>query len=299
MAYRNIFVANKSKIKLSNNQIIVNNGEEFSFPIEDIRSILIDDCFSTLSGRLISSLADNAVCLIICDEKHMPSAQLLPIGSYCRLNKRLTLQVSQSQPKQKRIWQEIIKVKISNQSKCLEVNQIDNYKSLLNISKTVLSGDTNNREGYAARLYFKSLFGNNFNRDKENIINASLNYGYSILRSYISKTIVAYGLEPSIGIHHKNQLNQFNLADDIIEPFRPIVDNYVFKNYMNWNENLSTGNKAELLLLLNCAVLVDKKRHSVANAVDLIVQSLISVYEDNAKELKLPEFLDVSYFNYD
>ena len=299
MAYRNIFVANKSTLKLKSNQLIINNGEEYSFPIEDIRSILIDDCYSVLSAKLIAKLADDGVCVIVCNYKHSPSAMLLPIGSYCRANKRINLQVSQSQPKLKKIWQEIVVAKIENQAKCLELNQCDNSKKLFDIAKTVLSGDTSNREGYAARLYFKSLFGDDFTRDDENVVNAGLNYGYAIIRSYISKTLVAYGLEPSLGIHHKNQLNAFNLADDIIEPFRPIVDNYIAQNIAEWGEELYTPQKAELLLLLNSAVNVDGKRHSLANAIDLMVQSIIASFENNSVKLKLPKILQTSYFDYD
>lgn len=132
-----------------------------------------------------------------------------------------------------------VQAKICNQAKCLEINEIDEAKTLFAIAKNVASGDSSNREGYAARLYFKLLFGTDFTRDDESNINAALNYGYAILRSYIAKTIVAYGLEPSLGIHHKSQLNQFNLADDIIEPYRPIVDNFVYQNYKEWSADFS------------------------------------------------------------
>lgn len=300
MAYRNIFVANQAIMKLKNNQLIVNNGEELSFPIEDIRSIVIDNCNTTLTGKLISKLSADGVCVILCDEKHMPSAQLMPIGSYCRLNKRINLQFSQSKPKLKRIWQSIVVAKINNQAKCLELNNfVDEAKQLYSIAGSVNSGDTTNREGYAAKQYFKFLFGNDFTRDDENKINAGLNYGYAILRSYISKTIVAYGLEPSFGIHHKSQLNQFNLADDIIEPFRPVVDNFVYKNYIDWGEEFYTPHKAELQLLLNSAVTVNGKRHCVANAIDLMVQSIISSFENDDIKLKLPDLVELSFFDYD
>lgn len=299
MAYRNIFIANEAKLKLKNNQLIVFNGEEISFPIEDIRSIVIDNQYTCLTGNLITKLADEGVCLIICDDKHIPSCELLPIGSYCRMNKRINIQFSQTKPKLKRIWQKIVQAKINNQAKCLEINSIEESKSLFAISKNVSSGDSTNREGYAARLYFKLLFGNEFTRDSENHINAALNYGYAVLRSFIAKTIVAYGLEPSFGIHHKSQLNQFNLADDIIEPYRPIIDNFVYQNHMQWNEKFLTSQKAELQLLLNSAAVIDGSRHSVANAIELTVQSIISSFESDDIKLKLPDLIGTSYFNYD
>ena len=191
MAYRNIFIANEAKLKLKNNQLIVFNGEELSFPIEDIRSIVVDNPYVSLTGKLMAKLADDGVCLIICNDKHIPSCELLPIGSYCRMNKRINLQFSQSKPRLKKIWQKIVQAKINNQAKCLEINEIDEAQTLYSISKNVASGDTTNREGFAARLYFKSLFGDDFKRDDENSINAALNYGYAIFRSFIAKTIVA------------------------------------------------------------------------------------------------------------
>lgn len=299
MAYRNIFIANETKMSLRSNQLIVDNGETYSFPIEDIRSIVIDNCYATFSGKLLSKLADEGVCVIVCDEKHMPSSTLLPVGTYCRQNKRIQLQFAQSVPKLKRIWQSIVISKIQNQAKCLELNSIEQAAQLMSISKSVLSGDTTNREGYAARVYFKSLFGENFTRDAENNINAGLNYGYAILRSFISKTLIAYGLESSCGIHHKSQLNQFNLADDIIEPYRPIIDNYVYQNQKEWGDNFYTPHKAELQLLLNSATSIDGKRHSVANAIELTVQSIIYSFEHEETNLKLPQLLDTAYFDYD
>lgn len=116
MAYRNIFIANEARLKLKNNQLIVFNGEELSFPIEDIRSIVVDNPYTSLTGKLMAKLADDGVCLIICNDKHIPSCELLPIGSYCRMNKRINLQFSQSKPRLKKIWQKIVQAKINNQA---------------------------------------------------------------------------------------------------------------------------------------------------------------------------------------
>ena len=138
MAYRNIFITNEARLKLKNNQLIVFNGEELSFPIEDIRSIVIDNPYTSLTGKLITRLANDGVCLIICDEKHTPSCELSPIGAYCRMNKRINLQFSQSKPKLKKIWQKTVQAKICNQAKCLEINEIDEAKTLFAIAKMLL-----------------------------------------------------------------------------------------------------------------------------------------------------------------
>lgn len=299
MPYRNIFIANKASLKLKNNQLIVFNGNEFSFPVEDIKSIVIDSEQTTISARLISFLAENGVCLIICDDKHMPNSQLVPMSVFCRVNKRINLQISQTAPKLKRIWQMIVSAKIENQAKCLEFNDKEQKDLLFSIAKSVKSGDSTNREGYAASLYFKALFGKDFTRSDENNVNAALNYGYSILRAYIAKTVVSYGLEPSLGIYHKNQLNAFNLADDIIEPFRPVVDLYVYQNYKNWNDNFSTPQKAELQLLLNSVCKIGNDNCSVSRAIDVLVQSIISSYENEKTELKTPTLCITSFFDYE
>lgn len=299
MPYRNIFIANQATMKLKKEQLIIYNGEEFSFPIEDVRSILIDNAYSSLTTKLLAKLADSGVCVIICNDKHMPCCQLAPIGSYCRMNKRIALQYNQSKPKLKRIWQQIVVAKIKNQAECLRINGFDEYEKLISISKSVQSGDASNREGYAASLYFKTLFGKDFTRNAENEINAALNYGYSIIRSFISKTLVCEGFEPSLGIHHKNQLNQFNLADDIIEPFRPIVDNYVFNNYKDWGKEFYSFQKAELLRLLNCKTVVNKKSCSLSHAIELTIQSIINSFEKDNVELSLPTVVETDYFDYD
>lgn len=298
MPYRNIFIANKSDLRVKNHQLIVDNGEVFSFPLEDIRSVLIDNCCCMLSSNLICALSRYGVCLMLCNEKHMPVCQLLPISSYCRMNKRISLQFKQTKPKLKRMWQAIVQAKIKNQARCLEMNSIEECKKLYSISSSVFSGDTTNREGYAANLYFKALFGSNFTRGEENSTNAALNYGYAIIRSFISKTLVAEGFEPSLGIHHKSQLNAFNLSDDVIEPFRPVVDNFVFNNISECGD-FSTCEKAQLLKLLNCKMKVNGDICSLSTAVNLMIQSIITSFENSDIELKLPEITETEYFNYD
>ena len=299
MVYRNIYIANPARIRFKMNQLEVDNGEVLTFPIEDICCVLVDNEQTVLSARLISSLAENGVCLIIADNKHMPVAQLVPVGVYCRVNKRIKLQIDQSKPKLKRIWQKIVTRKIENQSLCLDKLGIPEAERLLAISKEVQSGDTNNREGYAASIYFKSLFGKEFSRNDENGINAALNYGYAIIRAYISKSLVAYGLEPSLGICHKNSLNAFCLSDDVIEPFRPIVDLYVTIKQQDWEGEFSTAQKAELLQLLNVSVQIGEEHTSVSRAIELMIQSLIKTFEGDEIDIKMPSLDDISYVDYE
>lgn len=300
MAYRNIFIANQATMRLKLKQLVVDNGDGvFTFPIEDVRSIVIDNQYATFSAKLLSALAENGVCVIISNDKHTPSCELVPISPYHRQLKRISLQIDQSKPKLKRIWQRIVVSKIENQAECLNINGIEGAEKLISISKTVQSGDATNREGYAANVYFKLLFGKDFKRDSESGTNAALNYGYSIIRSYIAKTIVCEGLEPSLGIHHRNELNRFNLADDLIEPFRPIVDNYVYQNVTEWGDDFRTAQKAELVRLLNCKTMVNSSNCSLSHAIELLIQSIVSSFENDEISLKIPKMTDTGYFDYE
>lgn len=298
MGYRNIFIANTSKLSTKNEQLIVNNGDEFSFPIEDIRCVLLDDVKSVVSASVISKFADAGVTMIVCDSKHMPTAALSPINGYSRRLRQINLQFEQSVPSKKKLWQQIVIQKIENQAKCLELMGTDGSDKLLSFAKRVQSGDPSNIEGSAAAFYFKALFGKEFCRDAEIPINAALNYGYAIVRAIISRTLCLYGFEPSLGIHHKSELNSFNLADDIIEPFRPFVDLVVASSFKNMVE-FGTVEKATLLQSVNASVIIEKEKTSVANAIERTVQSYTDALKNGNKTLVLPAIMPLEYKSYE
>ena len=167
------------------------------------------------------------------------------------------------------------------------------------ISNKVNSGDTSNREAIAAKGYFSSLFGNTFNRNYENVYNAALNYGYSIIRGAIARTVVSYGYLPSFGIHHKSELNNYNLVDDFIEPFRPIVDLWV-RNNINSETIFNKNIRAELLNLLNVDVKIQGKLQSVNNAINVMISSYTTAINQNDyKKLELPELLPIQIHSYE
>ena len=170
---------------------------------------------------------------------------------------------------------------------------------LENISKKVNSGDTNNKEALAAKGYFSTLFGNGFNRNYDNIYNASLNYGYSIIRGAIARAIVSYGYIPSVGIHHKSELNNYNLVDDFIEPFRPIVDLWVKINVTDDTE-FDKFLRAELVNLLNVDVKIQGKLQSVNNAINIIIASYTTaINQKDYEKLELPELLPIKVHSYE
>lgn len=220
-------------------------------PFNFIHALIITAYNVVYTNNLLQKLCEENIPLIILGKNYSPSGMLV---SYIGQNKQTEiqyLQIENKKPLEKKIWQMIVKEKIKNQSKVLSLFHKEN--KLQYIYKTVLSGDSSNREAYAARLYFKSLFGESFIRDKEMYgINSFLNYGYAILRSSLARYIVAAGLNPCYGVGHMNKLNPFCLVDDLIEPFRPLVDCYVYRHFEQ-NTNLSeltTEHKAALSALL-------------------------------------------------
>ena len=287
MGYRSIVVSSSAKITVKNEQLVIEGEKSGSIPIEDIRTLMIESRASLISTYALSALSEAGVCVYICDEKHLPSAVVQPIGRYSRQRKQIISQLSQSKPHLKRMWQDIVVAKIKNQAKCLELCGVDaEYcKSVLRLANIVQSGDTTNVEGQAAALYFKYLFGRGFSRGAESEINAALNYGYAIVRGYIARTVANYGYEPCIGIHHHSELNNYNFADDLIEPFRPLVDLYVFQNIDG--ESFGKDEKRELCNILNYEMLSGGEKHSMAYSVERLVHSIERAFADGGEEALL------------
>lgn len=300
MGYRNIFIQNIVNISFKQNNLILDSDKTHRIPIEDINSIIIENLKTNISAYLLSKLAENNIALFICNEKHTPNGILLPFSTHSRKLTIIESQLSLKKPLIKNLWQDIIKTKIDNQAITLKLCDIDNYNKLLKLSTTVKSGDSTNVESKAASIYFKELFGKNFTRRSDNNINSSLNYGYAIIRGIIARNIAAYGFEPSIGLFHSNKLNAFNLADDLIEPFRPIVDLFVKKNIEFFNEGeFGTLKKQELYNILNLNVKMKGQKHSVSYAIELMVKSLHSVCVNNEKNMVLPEIINLEIHEYE
>lgn len=296
MAYRHIMITNSINLRAANNMLIIDNIH--SVPIEDIDSILIENHKANISAYLMGKLADDGVCVFFCDAKHMPNAVLTPLNCHSRKTKILRAQINIKTPVLKKLWKEIIKAKIENSAKVLEILGIES--NLLDISKKVLSGDSTNMEAVAAAKYFKELFGGEFTRRSDTCINACLNYGYAILRGLIARTLVVYGFEPSIGIFHHSELNSFNLADDIIEVYRPVVDLYVAMNLENLEGELTPDIKQGLYNVLNLNVFSDGEKHTVSYAIERTIKSLSSIFIKSADtKLKLCKIMNLEIHEYE
>jgi len=287
---------------LRNNQLIIETETMHSFPIEDINAVLIEDRQTVITTAALSALAKEDVPLYICDEKHIPCGLFVSYYTHSRQAKVSAMQMEMSQPLKKRLWQQIVISKISNQAKCLQLCGFrDESVYLLERTKAVKSGDPDNVEGSAAAFYFRVLFGGDFKRTSDDPRNAGLNYGYSIIRGCMARSVCMYGLLPFLGIHHRSEFNQFNLADDLMEPFRPIVDLYVFSHTAVIDE-LTPNIKHELISLLNMDILSETRHQSVAYAIELLVQSFRRVSDGVSKgkeTLALPELLPLVFHEYE
>jgi CRISPR-associated endonuclease cas1, NMENI subtype len=294
--YRHVIIEQNAYVYYKNRQLYVKGDEEYHIPIEDIATVLLASSQITVTARALDALVESGANLVVCNSSFMPSGTLVPFGSNSRRLKMIRLQVNQSKPRLKRLWQQIIKQKIRNQGLCLQYMGVDDCLSHL-VDK-VTSGDTEHVEGYAAGLYFKALFGDDFVRHDDTVINGVLNYGYAILRSSIARFLAVYGFEPALGIFHHSELNAFNLADDLIEPFRPVVDLWAASACREASE-FSVPMRRDLVRLLSCHIMSGEEKHVMNYAIERTVQSLSACYADKQKELLLPSLLPIERHVYE
>lgn len=299
MAFRNVIIENPAKLTVRHNQLVVCTDREHGLPIEDLSAVLLESNHSTITTAALSRLGQSGCAVFVCDEKHLPCAVLLPFAQHSRSLVSASNQLGASLPLKKRLWEQIIKSKIRNQSQCLHFCGLESDADhLLSLLPRVRSGDPENVEATAAQHYFPSLFWGGFIRTEENASNAALNYGYAILRGCMARFLAVYGFLPSFGIHHHSALNSFNLADDFMEPFRPVVDLIVARMELQ-DKGLAPKTKRELFNCLNLDVLSGGQHHSVSYAMERLVKSYGRSLEEGSPELCLPELLEGAPHRYE
>ena len=231
MSYRCLMIVNPARIRCKNEQLLIETEEVHSVPIEDISAIVLESRQSTITTAAMAALAQNGVVTFWCDETHLPCGISLPFAQHSRQLGVLRWQMELTLPAKKRMWQQVVTAKIQNQAECLALcGKTQEAAFLFGRAKAVTSGDKDNVEASAAAYYFPALFGEGYTRRNEDTRNAALNYAYAILRGYMARCLTVYGFQPCLGLHHDSELNQFNLADDLMEPFRPVADLYVAAN---------------------------------------------------------------------
>ena len=283
----------------SNDQLpeVMKKRAETTKPIEDIGVVVLDNRRITITQGLLEALLENNCAVITCDNHSLPVGLMLPLYGNSTQNERFRYQLDTSQPLRKQLWQQTIKAKIENQAAVLSACSGIPIKNMKRWADDVRSGDPDNVEGHAAAYYWRYFFNNitgleNFTRSREGMApNNILNYGYAILRAVVARALVTSGLLPTLGIHHHNRYNAYCLADDIMEPYRPYVDELVFaivKEQGVDNLQLTTTLKAQLLSIPTLDVVIGGKRSPLMVAATQTTASLYKCFSGELRRIAYP-----------
>lgn len=283
MSFRTVVITRQSKISYKNRFLVVKqDNDEKYIHLSEIDTIIVDSISVSISAYLLKEIADAKINMIFCDEKHNPFGELSPYYTRHNSSKKIKEQIKWTNKCKDDLWMKIVKNKILNQSLMLNKIKNDRYDLLTSYIDEVVSGDKTNREGHAAKVYFNALFGKDFVRNNNDNINAALNYGYAILLSTINKEVIVGGYLTQLGIHHKNEFNEFNLSCDLMEPFRVIVDNFV---YFNQERELNTNYKLDIVNILNNTYKYQNKSYTLKDIIGLFVKNTLNNI-DNIDEYK-------------
>ncbi len=293
--FRTVTVYNGERISVKDGWMAVTNGEEeHRIPIEDLYSVVIDNQQTSLTVPAITRLTEAGAHILVCNEKHLPMSVILPKDTHYHPLDVIKKQIMLPEDIKNRLWDAVVKSKITNQADVLKIcgGEQGRVNRLFELANEVTDGDSGNREGIAAKMFFRDMYGFEFIRMYDDSVNAALNYGYAIIRSAVAKTLTAYGYNCVLGIHHISVSNPFNLADDMMEPLRPVVDMWVYENQEDLLDELTKRQKNELAALVNSVVLWDGKRMKMRNAIDRYISSLTSAINNlSPKLLKFPEII--------
>lgn len=294
MIKQTLFFSTPVQLSLKNSQMVISwkdVEQKVTRPIEDLGCVVLENQMIYITLPLFNELVRNNVAVILCDSKSMPSAMLMPLEANTTQAESIKAQVAATEPMKKQAWKQIIESKIRNQASLLTKYDKDG-DALKPLYMNVKSGDADNREGLAARIYWSRLFDNAFKREREGEMpNPLLNYGYSILRAATARALLGSGLFPHFGLFHKSRYNAFPLADDIMETYRPYVDEIVYALYNNGTRELDKDAKTQLLRILACDVNIGKVTRPLQIALTITTASLVKYYGGETKKLTLPIFI--------
>lgn len=265
-----------------------------TIPIEDIGIVVLDHKQITVTQGLLEKLLENNCAVITCDSAHLPVGLMLPLCGNTIQSERFRQQIDASVPLKKQLWQQTIQQKIRNQAALLRMVHGKDVKNMLVWANNVRSGDADNLEARAAAYYWKNMFPEieGFTRDRDGVYpNNWLNYGYAVLRAVVARALVESGLLPTLGIHHHNRYNAYCLADDIMEPYRPYVDNLVVKLMRSGvnTEEITTGIKREFLIIPTLDVCINKRRSPLMVAVQQTANSLQKCFKGELRKIVYPD----------
>lgn len=299
MAWRSVVISKPARLSLKQGALLVEQTQgSASVPLEDIASLVLDNPQITLTTPLLSACAEQQVVVITVNDSHIPNGIFLAHTPHSRAVKVMRQQLEMTQPHKKRLWQLIVQQKIRNQAQLLaQHGQAEYADRLFALVERTKSGDSDNCEAIAAQAYFPALFESAFTRDAPVFANSALNYGYAILRAAIARSLVSYGFLPAFGLHHRSELNAFNLADDLIEPYRIFVDAKVKQLTVQHDDShaLTTELKASLVNVLHADAMrldnnMDMGKSTLLALIDASVISLGQSMQTGNLSLLLPNY---------
>lgn len=290
MSWRTVVIRSRAKLDYKMNYMVVRKLDETNkIFIDEIHTLIIESTAVSLTAALLNELTKNKVKIIFCDEKRNPSSELISYYGSHDTSAKYRSQISWNRSIKEKVWTEIVREKIKNQSILLKELGHEEYKMLDEYHKQVELFDTTNREGHAAKVYFNALFGKGFSRSNEEPINSALNYGYAILLSAINREVVSMGYMTQFGLFHDNMFNQFNLSCDLMEPFRIFVDRKIIS--MDIGE-LDSKAKLRIIEAMNDTIDIDGQNMYFNNALKVYCKSVFDALNNN-------DVLEIKFWKYE
>lgn len=287
MSWRVVVIRNRAKLELRMNHLVVRNESETRIHLNEMSVLIVEDTSVSITAALLSEMAKRKIKVVFCDEKRMPSSELVSYYGSHDTSEKVKKQTEWKDETKQKVWSDIVREKITKQAQLLALLGRSESALLLKWAEETENNDITNREGAAAKVYFAAVFGSEFTREKSCAINAALNYGYTILLSAFNREVVSNGYITQLGICHRNKFNQFNLSSDIMEPFRPICDRAVYEMYP---VEFGNDEKKQLADILNEEVVIDGKKQYVNNAIKIYTKSVLDALSaDNSEIIRFYE----------
>ena len=277
MSWRTVVISNNAKLDYQIGYLVVRGSETTKIHLNEIGMLIIESTAVSMTSYLLNELVKNKIKVVFCDEKRNPSSELVSYYGSHDTSAKIRKQIEWTKDDKAHIWTEIVSEKIKQRALLLQKYGKQEANMLFQYMQEVEFGDVTNREGHAAKVYFNALFGKSFTRTEDNPVNAALNYGYSIILSIFNREIVSLGYITQIGLFHDNMFNQFNLASDLMEPFRPLVDSLVIELKP---DKFESDEKYSMLKILNTEVIVADKKEVLTNAIKIYCRSVCDALND-------------------
>lgn len=300
MVWRSVVINQPARLKREHFALVIEQKESARVPFEDIAVIVLNNREITLTHPVLSACAEYGIGLYSTGDNHQPNGVFLPFLPHSRATRMQRLQLDLDKPTTKRAWSRIVQVKIQNQALCMQLLDVKGADRLGSYARRIRSGDAGNLEAQASAYYFPQVFGRSFHRSQNNWVNAALDYGYAVMRGACARALVAHGMLPSLGLFHSSEQNAFNLADDLIEPYRPIVDLHVAQQPPKDPSDLLPLDKAGLVSLLNVDVAMPRGSMTVLASIEQAAESLARLYDGgNEQLLELPSLLKLQQHRFE